>query len=35
MRKARLEVEDIRHCTIPDEDPRKDSRREERGNGGS
>lgn len=35
LRKARLEVEDMRHCTIPDEDLGKDSRREERGNGGS
>lgn len=32
MRKARLEVEDTRHCTIPDKDLGKDSRREERGN---
>lgn len=33
MRKARLEAEDTRCFTIPDEDLGKDSRREERGNG--
>lgn len=35
LRKARLEAEDTRRCTIPDEGLGKDSRREERGNGGS